>query len=210
MRRIAKGPEPPSLTQYRQTFNADYEGYNDKDTLRAALFDEQRGLCCYCLCRIRPTSQRMKIAHWHPQSRHPKEQLTYGNLLGACLGNAGQRPRDQHCDTKQGDKDISRNPAYEDHQVEQFIQFLGDGRIASQDQEFDREINEVLNLNLPFLKNERKAVLDGFKSTLGKRTLQRPALERLLRDWNGELHTGELRPYCQVIVYWLRKRLARP
>jgi len=211
MRRIIKGPEPASLTQYRQTPNVDYDGYRDKNALRVSLASEQRGICCYCLSRIRPVPQKMKIAHWHSQTKHPGEQLVYSNLLGACLGNEGQRPKDQHCDTRQGNQDVSRNPANADHQVEHFIHFEGDGRITSQDEVFDREINEVLNLNLAFLKNERKAVLDGFKLTLNKRgMLQRPTLQRWLHDWNGESHAGELRPYCQVVVYWLRKRLARP
>jgi uncharacterized protein (TIGR02646 family) len=210
MRRITKGPEPASLTQYRQTPSADYEGYRDKDALRVSLVNEQRGLCCYCLSRIRPESQRMKIAHWHSQTKYPREQLAYANLLGACLGNQGLRPKDQHCDTRQGNDDLSRNPANSDHQIDSFIRFEGDGQITSQDQIFDKEINQVLNLNLAFLKRERKAVLDSFQITLKKRgMLKRATLERLFRDWNGE-SGGELRPYCQVIVYWLRKRLARP
>ncbi len=211
MRTIIKGAEPASLTQYRQAARADYGNYQDKETLRQSLVAEQRGLCCYCLSRIRPASGEMKIAHWHSRGRHPDEQLAYKNLLGACLGNEGQSPRRQHCDTRQGDRDISRNPADPSHQVEQFIRFEADGTIASNDPRFDAELNEALNLNLPILKNNRKGALDAFKATLLKRgDLPRGTLERWLRDWNGESHQNELRPFCQVVVYWLRKRLARP
>jgi hypothetical protein len=35
------------------------------------------------------------------------------------------------------------------------------------------------------------------------------ALEKYLRKWNGESHAGDLQPYCQVVVYWLRRRLRR-
>jgi uncharacterized protein (TIGR02646 family) len=210
MRRIVKGPEPPSLTQYRPTANSNYEDYQDKDTLRRSLVTEQRGLCCYCLNRIRPQPLRMKIEHWHCQDRYPSEQLVYHNLLGACLGNEGEREQLQHCDTKKANKDLSRNPATPDHQVESFVRFQGDGTVASQDQAFDQELNNVLNLNAPHLRNNRKAALDAFKSTLHKRgELQRATLERWLRDWNGESHVDDLQPFCQVIVYWLRKRLAR-
>jgi hypothetical protein len=63
---------------------------------------------------------------------------------------------------------------------------------------------------LAFLRNNRKAILEAFKETLLKRgTLRRETLEKWLTDWNGELHAGELPPFCQVVVYWLRKRLAR-
>ncbi len=61
MRTILKGREPASLTEHRATPGADYDGYRDKDTLRAHLVAEQRGLCCYCLSRIyRVLSARLR------------------------------------------------------------------------------------------------------------------------------------------------------
>jgi len=210
MRTINKRNEPASLTQHRLTAHADYFNYADKDTLRQRLADEQRGLCCYCLSRIRPAAGNMKIAHWHSRDLHPNEQLVYMNLLGACMGNEGQSPKRQHCDTRQGNRDISRNPANPAHQVERFVHFEADGRITSDDARFDTELNDVLNLNVAILKNNRKATLEAFKATLSKRgDLPRATLERWLRDWNGESHANELPPFCQVVVYWLRKRLAR-
>ncbi len=210
MRRIIKGLEPASLTQHRQTEHADYDNYQDKNTLREFLVAEQRGLCCYCLSRIRPERTEMKIEHWHSRKNYPGEQLVYRNLLGACLGNDGQSKSDQHCDTRKGEDDFSRNPADPASSIENFIQFKADGRIASTHTALDQELNEVLNLNLAFLKNQRKAALDAFIMSLKKRAeLQRSTLEKWVSYWNGESHTGELRPYCQVIVYWLKKRLAR-
>ena len=154
----------------------------------------------------------MKIEHWHSQApgKYPAEQLIYANLLAACMGNEGQPRRLQHCDTQKGDEDLSRNPATPEHAIEKWIRFEGDGRISSHDQGFDRELNEVLNLNAPFLRNNRKELLDGFLAGIGKhKELQRSTLEKWLREWNGESDTGDLREHCQVIVYWLRKRLAR-
>ncbi len=210
MRTINKGHEPASLTQHRLTPHADYENYDDKDGLRQVLATGQRGLCCYYLSRIRPKNGVMKIEHWHSRDTHPVEQLDYGNLLGACLGSEGQSPGRQHCDTRKGNRELSRNPAEPAHHVEDFIRYDAGGRIVSEDGAFDGELNEVLNLNAPFLKNNRKATLDAFKATLLKRReLSRMTLERWLGEWNGETHTDELQPFCQVIVYWLRKRLAR-
>jgi hypothetical protein len=37
----------------------------------------------------------------------------------------------------------------------------------------------------------------------------RDQLERRLREWNGDDGVDDLKPYCQVVVHWLRKRLAR-
>lgn len=206
MRNITKGLEPASLTQHRSMGHTDYDNYADKDTLREHLVSEQRGLCCYCLSRIRPASSAMKIAHWHSQDRYPAEQLDYSNLLGACMGNEGQAPKRQHCDTRQGNRDLSMNPANSAHQVENLIRFEAGGTIFSNDE----TINDVLNLNVPFLKNNRKAALEAFKATLDKRgALPMEKLKRWLQRWNGESHTNNLEPFCQVVVYWLRKRLNR-
>lgn len=210
MRRIVKGPEPASLTQHRQTAHANYDNYLDKSILRQHLASEQRGICCYCMGRIRPDAQAMRIEHWHSQDHYPDEQLDYANLLGACLGNKGQRRTSQHCDTRKGEQDLSRNPANPTHNVESLIRFQGDGTVSSDNPVFNSELNEVLNLNEGRLRNNRKAVLDAFHTTLRKwGSLQRHTLENLLADWNGNSGNGDLREYCQIVVYWLRKRLAR-
>jgi uncharacterized protein (TIGR02646 family) len=210
MRRIIKGRGPESLTQYRHTHNATYQDYRDKSALREFLVAEQRGLCCYCLSRIQPAIAAMKIEHWRSQTRYPDEQLVYSNLLGACFGHQGQPRQQHHCDTRKGESDLSRNPADPARPIENFIRFEGDGRIVSSDVAFDRELNDVLNLNVAFLQNQRKAVLEGFLISLKNRSqLQRATLQKWLSDWNGESHSNQLRPFCQVIVYWLRKRLAR-
>jgi len=83
MRTIQKGPEPATLTQYRQQPDAVYDNYGNKADLRAALVAEQRGLCCYCQSRIRATPAHMKIEHWQCQADHPARQLDFSNLLGA-------------------------------------------------------------------------------------------------------------------------------
>jgi uncharacterized protein (TIGR02646 family) len=210
MKQIIKGPEPASLTQHRQTAHANFGNYLDKETLRQQLISEQRGICCYCMGRLRPDGQSMKIEHWRSQGHYPDQQLDYSNLLGACLGNKGQRPTSQHCDTRKGEQDLSRNPANPTHDIESLIRFQGDGTIISDNPLFNAELNEVLNLNEGRLRNNRKAVLDAFHRTLCKwGSLQRHTLENLLADWNGDSHNGDLREYCQIVVYWLRKRLRR-
>jgi len=219
MRAISKQLEPPSLAQHRATAHADYDNYADKDTLRAQLVFEQRGLCCFCGGRIVADANRMKIAHWMPKTPYPQFQLDYWNLLGACRGNEGQPRSKQHCDTHQGDDLLSRNPANPDHRIEEFIHFLPDGAITSHDPVLAQELGRrkedgefeegVLNLNIPFLRNNRVKALTGFTKGLSKRgRLSRPALGKLIALWRGD-QPGELDPYAPVMVYWLRKRLAR-
>jgi hypothetical protein len=134
------------------------------------------------------------------------------------LGNEGQKKSKQHCDTHQGNTRLSRNPADPDHRIEDFIQFLPDGAITSQDpilaqelgpRKADGEFEEgVLNLNVSFLRTNRKKVLVAFTEGLAKRGhLSKPALGKLISKWRGDA-PGELEAYAPVIVYWLRKRLA--
>lgn len=156
MRNITKDPEPPSLTAWRATNPTDYNGYPDKDELRESLEAEQRGLCCYCQSRIRAEIGAMKIEHWASHSGHPNLRLVYSNLLGSCMGGEGKPGRDQHCDTYKGERDLCRNPADPSHDVETVLQFLNDGRITSSNQLFKEQLDSVLNLNHPFLVNQRR------------------------------------------------------
>jgi uncharacterized protein (TIGR02646 family) len=208
MRSIAKGTEPTSLAQHRATAHSNYENYKDKEQLRHNLSTEQRGLCCYCLSSIGPSHQRMKIEHWHSQDMYPNEQLNYSNLLGACLGNEGQAVIDQTCDTHKGNRELSRNPANPLIRIEDLIDYGSNGKISSTNIAFDMELNEILNLNAPSLISSRKEVLKAFKTLVEKRgTLSRATWSRLLQEWNGESNTNNLRPFCNVIVYWISKQL---
>jgi hypothetical protein len=151
----------------------------------------------------------MKVAHWHSQHLHETEQLDYSNLLGACMGNQGSPPNLQHCDTRQGDRDIKWNPANPEHRIEDRIRYLADGTLESNDVEFNTQINTVLALNKGYPKNNRLSLLDSFTRSLGRAQLTTAELRRMLRDWNGELDNRELDPNCQIVVFWLQKRLAR-
>ena len=144
----------------------------------------------------------MKIEHWRCQSRYSNLQLNYYNLLGTChgLGPSGVA----HCDTSKGDRDISRNPAEAPDQINGMMRFQVSGRVECDDIVFGTEIDQVLNLNARHLINARRGVLDLFKLNLGKKTASRNKLEKLLTIWDGTGNTSDLRPFCQVVVYWLR------
>ncbi len=213
MRTIAKGAEPPSLVAHRQTPHSDYANYPDMDALRHALVTEQRGICCYCMARIRNGPAVMKIEHWQCRSRYPDGQLSYRNLLGACPGGQGQPQSLQHCDTRKGDQDLQWNPAERAHHIETRVRYEVDGSIRSDDAVFDSQLDEVLNLNMSLLKNNRKAVwsaiIDWWK--MEKTRLQGPVPPaRVLAERNRRLPAfGDLDPYCQVAVWWLDQRLTR-
>lgn len=204
MRRITKGTEPNSLTQHRAQAHSDYDNYAHKDALRAALVGEQRGLCCYCTGRIRAGSTEMKIEHWQCQASYQDLQLAYGNLLGACLGGEGKSPAEQHCDTRKASRDLKWNPANIAHVIESRVYFTSDGHIRSTDPEFDRQLDEVLNLNIAILRNNRKSILEvianWWKTTPNARQKVQQQIDRLV---NAAEHS-QFRP---VAVSYLRQKL---
>ena len=211
MRSIVKGAEPRNLTGHRLTSHSSYDNYPDKEGLRVALVTEQRGLCCYCMGRISPEPKRMKIEHWRCVAKYPLEQLDYKNLLGSCMGREGRGIKLQHCDTRKADRDLRWNPADPDHCVELRIEYSADGAIRSTDKDFDKQLNEDLNLNIWFIKNGRKGVLDsigGWWRSLGvgDRTVFRRRLEKkILKLTEAPLMDA----YDPVAIWWLKKRLAR-
>lgn len=213
MRQITKGPEPPSLTAHRQMPFSDYDNYPDRDALRRALVIEQREICCYCMGRIRNDRSFMKIEHWRCRRHYKGEQLDYRNLLGACLGGKGQPPNLQHCDTHKGDLDLLWNPADPAHHIETRIRYEADGSIRSGEDAFDEQLEDVLNLNLKYLQNNRKELLNGIIEwwRLEKGWLRGPVPRaRFERERARYIDgTGALPPFCQVAVWWLDQRLAR-
>lgn len=211
MRTITKLKEPDSLTHHRSKPGAVFDGRGlefvsaqpggnpelsseAKDDLRVRLWEEQRGLCCYCGCGISPTEAGMRIEHWEALSEHPEEQLAYWNLMAACTGGEGRPKKLQYCDVHKGKLDLSRNPSNPLDRVNEIIHYRTDGEVRSTDAAFDAELGEdprlvktdsgrVLNLNLPFLKKNRTDALDAFTQGLKKRgSLQEVTLRNLLAE----------------------------
>ncbi|MET3578924.1 uncharacterized protein (TIGR02646 family) [Mesorhizobium robiniae] len=202
---VVKAAEPQSLTQHRAQAHSDYNNYQQKDELRAALVNEQKGLCCYCTGRIRADVARMKIEHWQCQTTYPQHQLAYGNLLGACLGGEGQSPANQHCDTRKANNDLKWNPANIAHAIEGRLRYLADGTVESIDAEFNVQLNDILGLNLAFLKNSRKAVIDSvlvwWRSTPNARQKVQSQIDRRIGQF------GELEPFSPVAIWFLRQKV---
>jgi len=85
---------------------------------------------------------------------------------------------------------------------------LADGTVESDDTQFDTEIKEVLNLNESALVRQRKGVFDAFHKGLIQKQPSDADIRKELRKWNGD-NGGELEPFCQVVVYYLRKKVDR-
>lgn len=220
MKSIQKRREPRALTEYRSKPDARYDGDASftpvKEQIRQQLVKEQGYLCAYCMRRIYPTSDQMKVEHWHSQEYHPQEQLNYDNLLGVCLGNQGQKPDQQTCDTRRGyesrkvDALLKYNPADLTCSIEQKIKYQR-GKIIADEADFDEQLNRVLNLNHHRLVENRQSIMlaitQWFDHRVGSRT--RGQIQKELDNWQTPDSNGALREYCGVAIYLLNKRLKR-
>ena len=210
MKKIVKSKEPTSLTTYRGSISkadlAKFEKFDTaptdvKNDLRNYLLEEQGFICCYCMNRIQ--FRNSKIEHFKPRSLFRVEQLDYNNLFVACLGGQGNSPSSQTCDTKK-DNDILEN-IYLLRNIEKDIEYKKDGFIFSENSHIDIEINEILNLNYKILQNNRKQALVELRSNL--KDWKIPTLKFNLNKYQNKNSKGKYRPYCQMIVYFLTKKL---
>jgi uncharacterized protein (TIGR02646 family) len=212
VRQIAKRREPASLTAHRKTPESNYDNYREKSELRASLVGEQGGLCCYCMERVYANSVSMKIEHWKSQDVYPQFQLVYQNLLAGCKGGEGQPDAKKHCDTSKGNKELKYNPADPAHHVETWIWYEDNGSIRAHDAEFDGQLNTVLHLNLERFKNSRAGVLSAVLAwwRIEKQRVRGPVpkivLQQKLAHWSSG--TPNLAPYCHVVVWLLKNKLA--
>lgn len=219
MKAITKRDEPISLTEHRAKQYASYANIpkKAKDDTRASLLTEQGHICCYCMRRI-PESGKIpgsKIEHFLCQDDHPKEELNYGNMLLACLGNEGSPELLQTCDTKKRNLSLTHSPSNQARNIEDLIKYKSNGEIYSTDDTFNAELETVLNLNVKNLKDNRRVIYEVVQNRiriegkrLGSLALKKKFLESEKTKWLS-LKDGKYYEFCMVGVYVIDKKLKK-
>jgi uncharacterized protein (TIGR02646 family) len=155
-----------------------------------------------------PTAQKMVIEHFKPQSLYPELQFNYYNLLASCQGNEGLSESYQHCDERKKSHEITINPL--NQTMMERIKFTSNGEIYTDDVILDKDINNVLNLNLQQLKNERKAIILGLEQKIQRKfkdkTVSKSFINELLKEWSARAD-NQYRPMCQVAIQYLQKKI---
>jgi len=225
MKRIIKSAEPQSLVQHRANQPAYFDNLPPvaKDDLRQGLLSEQGYICCYCMKRIPEKVEKngvvsydMKVEHFKCKDSFSELQLTYSNLLGACTGNEGKPKKLQTCDTKKGNStELTINPIARLPICETLFKYNAEGEISSIDGDaaIDKQLNEVLNLNMQTLKDGRSEVflevqekikVESKKFKNDKAGFVRH-LEMEKKYWLNQ-SDNKYRPYCMVAIYYLNKK----
>lgn len=211
---IKKRKEPTSLTKYRSGDDASYDNLPSKakEDIKNQLLDEQGNTCAYCMQSIKFDS--MKVEHWYPQSEDDSKEstLNYNNLLGCCEGNekAGNKEDVHTCDTKKANKKIKFSPSNPSHQINNKIIYSKSGKISSTDLEFNRHINDHLNLNLDVMVDNRNAALNSIKETLNSISKDRRSkakIESLLIKVSSKSKRNSYIPFYGAAIDYLSKKL---
>lgn len=223
MRRVHKGPEPPSLETYRRTASSPtWDDYTSKDDAHALATREQRQICAFCQVSVKYGARPWKLAHVVPQHA-PRTaglpdgqglQLSWNNIVCVCRGgdNTG-KPRVMHCDSSQGNTRLL--PALDPVQfADGSLRFNWDGRITSADSEVQTQLDEVLGLNRPPVIRGRQGALEALMNDQGslpsdaEREAQRQHLLRLLDPAQHSM--APLYEYADYLLFHLREGVLAP
>ena len=216
MRFIKKKQQPQSLIEAKKTVPLPKYGELDtqvKDDIRTHLLEEQGFICCYCMQRIE--ANKMKIEHYKAQNedKYPELQLEFGNMLAACKGEIENDPRNiLHCDSAKGKEDlvlINPHDASKKYIFEQ-LKYTASGEIKSDNEDVQKELEKILNLNQEQLKNLRKSIIDGIVEMISRGFKKEPVKKSFLENQIEKANTrkkAKLSPFCQVKIYYLEKKL---
>ena len=204
MRKIDKGREPKEWIEKKCTPGADYNAIPE---LKNALLDEQGYLCAYCMQRI--SEDTMKVEHIKPRSKNKELNFEYKNLVACCKGGEGYSKDMQHCDTKKDDREISID-VFSDADIGTISYSSHTGEIKSSNTEYNKDINDILNLNCSYLKRQRISVLNAAIEALGKNLDWKNS--RIKKEYDKYLNKdkeGMYKPYCGIVLWFLGKKLAK-
>lgn len=216
MKKIVKNPEPHTFVEHRTKPHSNFDNipFDVKEELRQNLLLEQGSICCYCMKRIPENNPpKIKIEHYKCQDDNEHLQITYTNLFGACTGNEGQPKIKQTCDTKKGNLVLNINPTATLPNCESLFKYNADGEISSDNEDVNKQIRDVLNLNMQTLKDGRREIylevqkkVESESRQLKDKKVKLKYFEQERKKWLTK-NDDKFKPFCMVAVYYLTKKI---
>lgn len=214
---VWKSIEESNTESIRQVFDNEFP----KNEVKAVLIHEQRGLCAYCMRRIRMDSHS-RIEHFVPISVDKEKAIDYSNMLGVCDGgekNVGMQGHILCCDAHKKETVIHTSPL--DKAQMDKIAYKPDGTIYTEprDEAMEKDINETLLLN--GIRKEDGSVRDTSTELLKGRRDAYDRARRMMENLNksgkctsvsvkkiiGKLQGGEEQEeYAGVKLYYFGKK----
>lgn len=152
------------------------------------------------------TDEDHRIEHILSRENHEDKKLDYSNMVICCPGHIGD---EEHCDRLKGSNDITFSPLNQDFIAT--LSYKTDGEIISSNEQYNKEINDVLNLNTKLLKENRKNTWEAVKKELiaqkGGKPWNKTILSFYIKKYSSLNKQLKLIPYCGVVLYFLQKKL---
>mgnify|MGYP002547823667 FL=1 len=203
MRKVDKRPEPKEWVEYRQPPGAKYEAISE---LRSSLLEEQGYVCAYCMRRIpvkdRNSNETSRIEHVLSREKHPDRELDYHNMVICCPGAISS---DFHCDKLKGNEDLTFN-LFDDELFTSLSYKSKSGKIVSANEDYDRQINQLLNLNNRWLMANRLQALLGVIDYLNRKGWIASNLNQQISKWSNMDAEGRYKEYNSIVVWYLKKK----
>lgn len=111
-----------------------------------------------------------------------------------------------HCDKLKADIDISFD-LFKDSFFTTLSYGSKSGEIKSSDVEYNRQINELLNLNNRLLKRNRQNTLLGVIKYLNRNGWTVTNINRQIRIWDNKDDEGYYKEYNGIVLWYLKKKL---
>lgn len=206
MRRIIKVAVPTDWPQQELYERAKRAG--GRELMAGHLLKEQHYLCAYCEQEIDLETSR--IEHIKPQSRYPDLQMDYFNMVICCCGDAREEAAQNnsnpflHCDNAKRDTELSFSPTGQHiFQTLSYKYSSGDYYLYSHVPSFQKDMNEVLNLNCPYLLEHRRRAITAINRVLAKAGVAKVGQYRARCTKPDK--NGKLLAFSSLILWYLNK-----
>ena len=212
MIRIVKKQRVPTIFSQIKSSREDYDELvsSEKDEIKEILLEEQGYKCAYCMSNINMNNST--IEHYIPRKGTNGDMslsLDYLNLFAVCDTTRGCPEEEQTCDVKKGDKLLHIDPRLQEHIDTIYYDRSGYIRssFSSGAENFDDDLNQILNLNSRQLLNNRVSAW---------KTLMRLMNQKKDKTWKPDfIHkyidklsgSDDRTAYSGFLVYLLKQRV---
>ncbi|MBD8090203.1 TIGR02646 family protein [Pseudomonas fluorescens] len=202
MRKITKGDEPTTLTQWKR---ANPRGryadltHEPSQSIRQACIEEQYGLCAYCCHEI--TADNARNEHVQAQKLAPNRTVDFSNIVASC-------DRLKQCDKAHGHQVLPLTPLMDECETE--LKFYISGRVEGLTPRATTSI-QVLNLgnsheNNRALINARKTLVEAllYEGGVELKVEDSDLLILLMEELSAPDANNRLKPFAPVLVNVIR------
>ncbi len=209
MKKINEGLEPKEWTEYRLTPGVDYQAIPE---LRESLLKEQGYICAYCMRRIpvkdSNSNETSRIDHILSRTNHDNLKLNYQNMVICCPGAINNDKF--HCDKSKGEEDLIFN--FDEVFISTISYGSKDGLIKSSNTTANTQMLNLLNLNHPLLKKNRRKALEGVVQSLTNLSKKngnwkKSEIQEHIKNWDSKDHNNMFKPYCGIVIWYLSKKI---